>query len=98
MTALRRREAHDSSRGANVVTLDAHRTNARPASTARASGSSCLRCEATYDDDDWEDLAFVERLTAARMREIVQSWPEDRLLEVRRCAACNCEVVRRMEG
>jgi hypothetical protein len=62
---------------------------------------SCGRCERAYSLPAWTRLPKVCTLTAAELHRHVIDWREERVVEVRTCAACGramARMVARGEG
>ncbi len=55
----------------------------RPSSTL-----TCGACCKTYDEAAWRALAVSERIEPPEVRRVLSHWPDDLLIEVRRCKGC----------
>lgn len=73
----------------------------RAAAEERAPGSSdpggpisCGRCRRAYSLLAWKDLPRVCTLTADDVQRHVIDWRDERVIEVRSCAACGRSMAR----
>ena len=57
------------------------------------SPARCSRCSVVFGAHGWQSLELVERIGSERVREFVTIWPDDRAIEVRRCA-CGLPIAR----
>ena len=55
----------------------------------------CGRCRAEYGEDAWRALECVDRIVAARVRGLVTVWPDDVVVDIRRCRACGGAIARK---
>jgi hypothetical protein len=67
----------------------------KPASVGK--GAACSRCGMDCDVQAWRGLDLVERVASDRVREFVTIWPDDTVIEVRRCA-CGQLIARKSSG
>ncbi len=67
----------------------------KPASSSK--GASCSRCGVGCDAQAWREFELVERVASERLQEFVTIWPDDTVIEVRRCA-CGQVVARKLRS
>ena len=78
--------------GARVAALPAEPSERRPAEEIERI--SCGRCRRTYSWLAWGSLPKVCTLTADDVQKHVIDWRDERVIEVRACAACGRSMAR----
>jgi hypothetical protein len=64
------------------------------AEAAQVDRISCGRCRRAYSFIAWSDLPKVCTLTADDVQRHVIDWRDERVIEVRSCAACGRSMAR----
>jgi hypothetical protein len=65
-------------------------------STTRVFRSVCSGCGRVHSAEAWSTLAFLERMSAKRIREVVLAWPSELAIEVRQCDGCGVAIARKV--
>ncbi len=69
-----------------VATMREASSSPREAGVERVtSPARCSGCGAAFETHAWRRLELVERVGPERVREVLTTWPDDVIVEVRRC-------------
>jgi hypothetical protein len=55
----------------------------------------CGGCGASYDTRAWEALESCGALAADAVKDVVTTWPESAVIDLRRCSRCRMVLARR---
>ena len=56
---------------------------------------TCVKCGASFEDEEWAELALTERIGPEEVSRILLNWPPKHCIEVRSCKGCGRAIVAR---